>query len=100
MRIQIKDVKGLAVKRSLTHVIIFAYDGKQQHVATYGKTIEACSQAANLGNKLKTALGWPESLQKQPSRVRRLQARIKELETRLKVYEFAETVSEMTKGGE
>ena len=89
MRIPIKAVKELAAKCGLSHAIVFAFDGEQSHIATYGKTIEACSQAADFGNTLKRALGWPESLQSQPSRVRRLQARIKELEAQLKELEEA-----------
>ena len=83
MRIPIKAVKEFAQKYDMTHVIIFAHDGKLDHIATYGRTIVACSQAADFGNRLKETMGWPESLQAQPSRVRKLQARIKELETRL-----------------
>jgi hypothetical protein len=84
MRVPINDLKELAEKRGLTHVIVWAFDSeKVQHVATYGRNVEECSQAADFGNKLKDTLGWPESLHAQPSRVRRLQARIKELEAKL-----------------
>lgn len=82
MRVPINDLRLLAEKRGLTHVIVWACDGSNvQHVATYGRNLEQCSQAADFGNKLKEALGWPESLQAQPARVRKLQARIKELES-------------------
>ena len=81
MRISIERVKELAKACGLSHCVVYGWDGKQQHVATWGKTIEQCSEAADFGNKLKTALGWPESLHSQPSRVRRLQARNKELES-------------------
>ena len=83
MRIPIKDVKELSKKCSLSHCIVFGWDGKNQQIATYGRTIEACSQAADFGNTMKTKLGWPESLHAQPSRVRKLQNRIKELEIEL-----------------
>lgn len=79
-KIPIKALKELSKKYGLDHVIVFATEGKTQYVATYGRTIEECSEAADFGNKMKDALGWPESLHQQPSRVRALQKRIKELE--------------------
>jgi hypothetical protein len=87
MKIPVKAVREFSKKHGLTHTILYGYDGKQQHVATWGHTIEACSQAADFGNKLKEALGWPESLQAQPSRVRKLQAEIKALKARLEEIE-------------
>ena len=81
MRITIKDVKELAKKNSLTHCIVFGFDGKQQCVATYGANVEQCDQAAEFGNNLKTALGWPDKLcHDEPSRVRQLKNKIKQLE--------------------
>jgi hypothetical protein len=59
---------------------MFGWDGETSHVLTFGKTIEDCSRAADLGNQMKDGLGWPEALHAQPARVRKLQARIKELE--------------------
>jgi uncharacterized small protein (DUF1192 family) len=76
MRIPIKTVREFARKHKLTHAIVFGYDGNKQHVATYGESVEQCAQAADFGNKLKKALGWPESLQAQPARVRALQKEI------------------------
>ena len=82
--IPIKELKALAKRRHLTHVIVWAFDeGKEQHVATFGRSVEDCAQAADFGNKLKDALGWPESLHAQPSRVRALLKRINDLETEL-----------------
>ena len=82
-RIPISALKELAKKYGLTHVIMLAHDGDIDHVVTYGKTTEQCSQAADFGNKLKTALGWPEKLQCQPSRVRTLERKLKELEEKM-----------------
>lgn len=86
MRIPIKALKEFAQKYNLSHVIIFAHDrdGETDYVATYGRTIAQCSEAAELGNDLKDVLGWPASLHTQPARVRRLQKQIKELEERLR----------------
>lgn len=82
-KIPIKALKELSKKYELDHVIVFATEGETQHVATYGRTIDECSEAADFGNEMKDALGWPKSLHQQPSRVRKLQARIKELEAEL-----------------
>lgn len=89
MRVPIKVLKLMAKHLKLTHIVVFAYDGKNQHVATYGKTIDGCAQAADFGNRMKDKLGWPESLHAQPSLVRALEARIKELEEKLKEKEAA-----------
>jgi hypothetical protein len=85
MRIPIKAAKDLAKAYDLSHVVILAYheDTNTEHVVTYGRTVEQCSQSADFGNTLKTALGWPESLHAQPSRVKKLKARIAELEKQL-----------------
>jgi hypothetical protein len=85
-RIPIKALKEFAKQEGLTHAILFAFDGKLQHVVTHGSNSDKCSEAADFGNKLKEALGWPESLQAHPSTVKRLQKRIKELEQELKVF--------------
>jgi hypothetical protein len=93
MRIPITAVRELAKKYKLTHVIVFGFDGEQQHVATYGKSVIDCSQAADFGNTLKDKLGWPESLHAQPARVTKLHKnnlllldRIKELEAQVEEY--------------
>jgi hypothetical protein len=85
MRIPIKALKDVAKKYGLSHIIMLAHQIKDNmdHVVTYGDTIEHCSEAADFGNKLKISLGWPESLQAQPSRVKKLQNKIKELEKEL-----------------
>lgn len=81
--VPIERLKELSKQYHLSHLILFAYhpESKEHHIVTYGQTQEGCGQAADFGNQLKDALGWPESLHKQPSRVRRLQNRIKLLET-------------------
>jgi hypothetical protein len=82
-RIPIKALKEMAKAYGLDHIIVYATEGQTQHIATYGRTLEECSEAADFGNKMKDALGWPENLHAQPSRVRALQKRIKELEAQL-----------------
>lgn len=83
-KIAISDLKTIANKYGLDHVICFATKGKQQYVATYGHTVEACDQAAQFGDKLKDGLGWPESLHALPSRVKTLLARAEAAERELR----------------
>jgi len=87
MKIPIKNAKEFAQQHELSQIIIFGYDGKEQHVATWGRTVEDCASAAEGGNQIKTFCGWPNSLHSEPSRVRKLQTSLKQLEsenTRLK----------------
>lgn len=84
MNIPIERLRELSQKYGYDHVICFATQGEMQHVATYGTTLQACDEAAQFGDKLKDALGWPESLHAAPSRVRALQKRVKELEAACK----------------
>ena len=83
MNIPIKALKELSQKYGYDHIICFATKGKMQYVATYGRTLKECDEAAQFGNKMKGGLGWPESLHAMPSRVRAFQKRIKELEKQL-----------------
>lgn len=80
MKIPWSDLEELAKKRDLSHCILLAHDndGLTDHVVTYGTTLEACSQAADFGNRIKDSLGWPESLHAQPPRVIALQDEIRE----------------------
>lgn len=82
MRLPIKALKDLANKYGYSHVVVYAYDSKNQmqHIATYGRNIYECDQAAQFGNFMKDTLHWPESLHATPNRVKKLQERIKELE--------------------
>ena len=83
MRIAIKDVKELAKKYGLTHCVVLGFDGETQCIATYGKSVEQCDQAAEFGNDLKKALGWPEELCKtEPSRVTKLKKEIEILKAK------------------
>ena len=60
-KIPIKALQELAKKYGLTHTVLLGYDGSKQHVVTYGSNKENCLQSADAGNKLKKAIGWPES---------------------------------------
>lgn len=61
MEIPVSIVKSWREQIGATHIVVFAVspDGRQ-HVATHGETEPNAKEAADAGNKLKTALGWPE----------------------------------------
>jgi hypothetical protein len=83
MRIPIRDAKIIADANGCTQVIIAAWDGKNTHIVTYGKTVEDCAQAAAGGNLIKKTLGWPKDLNAEPKRVQKLLDRIAELEAKI-----------------
>lgn len=83
-RIPIAVAKRIAKEHNCRQVILVAWDGEVTHVVTYGKSLEDCSNAAQGGNRIKTALGWPESMHAEPARVKKLLARIAELEAAAK----------------
>jgi hypothetical protein len=83
MRIPISAAKRFADEFGQSHVIVLAWDGKEQHVVTYGRTVEECAQAAHGGNMVKRAAGWPDSLHADPAPVRKLKERVAELEAAL-----------------
>lgn len=71
-RIPIKKAKDIATELGYTQVIITAFDKDTgiTSVCTYGKSQEDCVQAAEGGNFVKKALGWPETaLNAKPSRL-------------------------------
>ena len=63
MKLKISQVKTWRESINATHLIVFfILDDGSQHVATHGKTPKNAIEAANMGNGLKTTLGWPEAL--------------------------------------
>lgn len=79
-RITIKRVKQFMVDGGLTHVVMFGYDGNRSWVGTHGKTLVQAVQAAEIGNKFKDLLNWPECLHAYPRRLKLLEARLKRAE--------------------
>jgi hypothetical protein len=63
-RIPISDAKRIGVAHGYSQVVIVAFDNVTgtQHVTTWGTTLEQCDQAAQGGNFVKKALGWPDEL--------------------------------------
>jgi LmbE family N-acetylglucosaminyl deacetylase len=85
MRLPIKALRDLGNKYRYSVVVVYAWDAENemQHIATWGRSITECDQAAQFGDMMKDALHWPEGLHAQPNRVKKLQERIKELERRI-----------------
>lgn len=72
-RIPIADATKIGEQYGYSQVIIVAWDSKTDttSVTTWGKTLNDCSNAAEGGNFVKKALGWPnEMTQAKPARVR------------------------------
>jgi len=69
-RVSVAAAKELRERIGATHVVVFAvYEDGEQCVATHGKTQTNAREAAAAGNRLKSAIGWPEHLcQSQPVR--------------------------------
>lgn len=71
-RIPIAAAKRIGDEFAQRQVIVVTWDGETTHVVTYGASLADCDQAAQGGNRVKAALGWPEALCKAaPARVRR-----------------------------
>ena len=80
-RLPITAAEAIASEHRFHQVIVLAWDGEQTCVATFGATDIDSAQAAEGGNRIKRALGWPESLCNSVSaKVAALHARIAELE--------------------
>lgn len=80
-RLPIQAAEFITQRYDFLQVIVLAWDGRQTCVATYGTTAEQSAQAAEGGNRIKRALGWPESLCRvESAKVAALHARIAELE--------------------
>lgn len=73
-RIPVSAAKKLAQEQRCRQVIVLAWDGALTHVVTYGETSEDCDQAAQGGDLIKQAMGWPEH-KLFPSRVQALTSR-------------------------
>jgi hypothetical protein len=70
-RIPISDAKAIGINHGYTQVIITAFDKNTgiTSVCTWGKSLEDCVQAAQGGNFVKKALGWPpEKCNDKPAR--------------------------------
>jgi hypothetical protein len=74
--VPITAAKKIAEEFDKDQVIVVCWDKEhgRTHVTTYGKTTEDCAQAAQGGNFVKKALGWPdEECKATPERLRKEQ---------------------------
>jgi hypothetical protein len=83
--IPIRAAKEIAEKYSVKQVILVTWDGESECVTTYGKTVEECEQAAIGGNRIKKALGWPDSYRTEPLYIEKLRKEIKSLKAQLDI---------------
>lgn len=73
-RIPISDAKSIGNKHGYSQVIIVAWDDQTgtTSVCTWGSTLEQCKQAADGGNMVKKAMGWPKEMcEAKPARVKK-----------------------------
>lgn len=97
-KIPVKALREFCQAQGLQVAVLLGWGSGVQHIVTWGKTIEQCAAAAESGNKLKAAIGWPESLHAEPPRVKKLQNRIKELEAQVAELILNTPLSEEAKG--
>lgn len=90
MRIPIAAAKRFAQQQGMRQVIITAWDGARTHVVTYGVTVKDCEQAAEGGNFIKKALGWPADLCNALPPRSRLEKRLAEVRTAFADYMWSE----------
>lgn len=84
-RIPLSAAQKLVKEYSIRQLILVAWDGKEIHVLTDGDTDHDADQAADGGNLVKRALGWPDQLCNAVSaRTLQLKARVKQLEAQVK----------------
>lgn len=77
-RIPIRVAKSIAEEFGQAQVIVVTWDSVvgRTHVVTFGKTLKDGAQAAEGGNRVKRALGWPDELcDAVPARVRRAEGK-------------------------
>lgn len=87
--IPIYTAKEIGEKYEKHQVIIVAWcrETGTTTVTTWGDSIQDCDQAAQGGDFIKKALGWPDSLKQLPNRVQQLVDENEELKKKLAQYE-------------
>lgn len=71
-----EEARDFAARHALRQVIITAWDGENTHVITFGESVIDSDQAAEGGNRIKAALGWPDSLNATSPKVEALRRQI------------------------
>lgn len=89
-RIPVSAAKQIAIECGYTQVIVTAFDKESgiTSVCTYGKSQEDCEQAAQGGNFVKKALGWPpENCEAKPARQIRKEKMHELLKSLVEIYD-------------
>jgi hypothetical protein len=74
-----EDLRDLADKHGLRQAVMAAWDGERTHIVTFGGSAEDSDMAAEGGNFVKRALGWPEALRSESPKVAKLREEIESL---------------------
>lgn len=63
-KIPISVAQKISEEYDMSQVIVVTWDKVEgrTHVVTYGKSLQDCTEAAQGGNFVKKALGWPDEL--------------------------------------
>lgn len=87
--VTISELEEIAKRHNYTHIVMLSIKpGNYQFVASYGESTLQADQAAQMANRLKDLLGWPESLHAIPDRVQTLFDKIKKYESILKTHDL------------
>jgi hypothetical protein len=64
--VTINEAKGIAQSHGLQQIVVWTWadGGHGQHVTTWGEPYAHSARAAEAGNAVKAAAGWPEELRK------------------------------------
>ncbi len=81
-RIPVSALREFAKAQGLDTVVMLAWCQKanRDHVATWGRTVDMCDAAAQMGARVKKLAGWPEGAwATEPSRVKKLKKELRVL---------------------
>jgi hypothetical protein len=78
-KIPVPELTRLLRTYGLRRLILVAWDGKKEHVATDGATLGDADNAAEGGNFVKKALGWPTAARATSARLNEFIRRVAEL---------------------
>lgn len=78
-KIPVPELTRLLRTYGLKQLILVAWDGEKEHVATDGATLGDADNAAEGGNFVKKALGWPTAARANSARVTEFVRRVQDL---------------------
>lgn len=80
----VSAAKDIVAKYGQQQVVVATWDGELTHIVTYGMTDEDRDQAADGGNFVKKALGWPKHLEAEPSRYTKMRETLADMKFQIK----------------